>query len=153
MRTLLNELAPEARDRLLEHSHAVRFHAGTRIFRERQHADRFWIIESGRVELDTHVPGHRDAVVDTVASGSLLGCSWLIPPYHWHLGAMATTEVHALEFDARSVRKLCAEDPPVGEALLACVVATMARRLFSARSRLLTDLVPRVGVEPLAYAR
>ncbi|MFF3608885.1 cyclic nucleotide-binding domain-containing protein [Streptomyces sp. NPDC002463] len=152
-RTLLNELAPEARDRLLERSRPVRFPAGTRIFRARQHADRFWIIESGRVDLDTHVPGRRNAVVDTLASGSLLGCSWLIPPYHWRLGATATTEVHALEFDARAVRELCAEDLSVGEALFACVAATMARRLFSARSRLLDDLVPRVGVEPLAYAR
>ncbi|MFE7888506.1 cyclic nucleotide-binding domain-containing protein, partial [Streptomyces sp. NPDC057411] len=86
-RTLLNELAPEAGDRLLEHSHPVRFPVGTRIFDQRQQADRFWIIERGRVALDMHVPGRRNAVVDTLASGSLLGCSWLFPPYHWHLGA------------------------------------------------------------------
>ncbi|MCX2180080.1 cyclic nucleotide-binding domain-containing protein [Streptomyces sp. SKN60] len=152
-RTLLNELAPEARDQLLEHSRPVRFPAGTRIFHERQHADRFWIIECGRVELDMHVPGRRNAVVDTLASGSLLGCSWLFPPYHWHLGATATTEVRALEFDASAVRELCAEDLSVGEAVFACVAATMARRLLSARSRLLDDLMPRVGAESLAYAR
>ncbi|MFB7835138.1 cyclic nucleotide-binding domain-containing protein [Streptomyces sp. NPDC056056] len=153
LRTLLDDLAPEARDRLLEHSHPVRFAAGTRIFHERRRADRFWIIESGRVELDMHVPGHSNAVVDTLASGALLGCSWLIPPYQWHLGATATTDVRALEFDARAVRELCDAEPSVGEALLACVAATMARRLLSARSRLLDDLMPRVSAEPLAYAR
>ncbi|MFE7888520.1 hypothetical protein ACFU3J_33050, partial [Streptomyces sp. NPDC057411] len=63
------------------------------------------------------------------------------------------TEVHALEFDARAVRELCAEDLTVGEAVFACVAATMARRLLSARSRLLDDLMPRVGAEDLAYAR
>ncbi|WP_128978446.1 cyclic nucleotide-binding domain-containing protein [Streptomyces roseicoloratus] len=152
-RTLLNELAPEARDRLLEHSRPVRFPAGTRIFRERQHADRFWIIESGRVELDTHVPGRRNAIVDTLVGGALLGCSWIMPPYQWHLGATATTEVRALEFDAQAVRELCTTDPSVGEAVYACVAATMARRLLSARSRLLDDLMPRVDAEPLAYAR
>ncbi|MFB9557150.1 cyclic nucleotide-binding domain-containing protein [Streptomyces roseoviridis] len=152
-RTLLNELAPEARRRLLEHSRPVRFPAGTRIFRERQHADHFWIIETGRVELDTHVPGRRNAAVDTLVGGSLLGCSWIMPPYHWHLGATATTEVQALEFDAQAVRDLCALDPSVGEAVFGCVAATMARRLLAARGRLLADLMPRVGAEPLAYAR
>ncbi|MFI8521208.1 cyclic nucleotide-binding domain-containing protein [Streptomyces sp. NPDC085481] len=152
-RTLLNDLAPEARDQLLEHSRPVHFAAGTRIFRERQHADRFWILESGRVELDTHVPGRRNAVVDTLSAGALLGCSWIMPPYQWHLGATATTEVRALEFDAEAVRELCSTDPSVGEAVFARVAATMARRLLSARSRLLGDLMPRVGAEPLAYAR
>ncbi|MFF8603099.1 cyclic nucleotide-binding domain-containing protein [Streptomyces sp. NPDC015232] len=152
-RTLLNELAPEARDRLLEHARPVHFPAGTCIFRERQHADRFWLIETGRVELDMHVPGRRNAVVDTLASGALLGCSWIMPPHLWHLGATDTTEVHALEFDAHAVRKLCTEDAAVGEAVFACVAAAMARRLLSARDRLLDDLMPRIGAEPLAYAR
>ncbi|MFF0558363.1 cyclic nucleotide-binding domain-containing protein [Streptomyces sp. NPDC004266] len=152
-RTLLNELSPEARDRLLEHSRPVHFAAGTRIFHERQRADRFWIIETGRVDLDTHVPGHRNAVVDTLVGGALLGCSWSMPPYHWHLGATAVTEVRALEFDAQAVRELCAEDLSVGEAVFACVAATMARRLLSGRSRLIDDVMPPVWAEPLADAR
>ncbi|MFF7444072.1 Crp/Fnr family transcriptional regulator [Streptomyces sp. NPDC008122] len=152
-RTLLDELAPEARGRLLEHSRPVRFRVGTRIFHERQHADRFWIIQTGRVELDTHVPGRQNAVVDTLVGGALLGCSWMVPPYHWRLGATATTAVIALEFDAEAVRELCVRDPSVGEAVFARVAATMARRLFSARDRLLDDVKPRVGTEPLAHAR
>ncbi|MFF8598009.1 cyclic nucleotide-binding domain-containing protein [Streptomyces sp. NPDC015232] len=151
--TLLDELAPEARSRLLEHSRPVRFPAGTRIFRERQHADRFWILATGRVELDSHVPGRRNAVVDTLVGGDLLGCSWILPPYLWHLGASAITEVNALEFDARTVRALCTRDPSVGEAVFACVAAAVARRLLCARSRLLDDLMPRVAAETLAYAR
>ncbi|MCZ0983221.1 cyclic nucleotide-binding domain-containing protein [Streptomyces diastatochromogenes] len=152
-RTLLNELSPEARRRLLEHSRPVRFAAGTRIFHERQRADRFWIIETGRVDLDTHVPGRRNAVVDTLVGGALLGCSWIMPPHHWHLGATAATEVRALEFDAPAVRELCAEDPSVGEAVFACVAATMARRLLSTRGRLIDDVMPRAGAGALAYAR
>ncbi|GGR36712.1 cyclic nucleotide-binding domain-containing protein [Streptomyces roseolus] len=152
-RTLLDELPPKAREQLLEHSRPVRFEAGTRIFRERQRADRFWIVRTGRVELDTHVPGRRDAVVDTLAGGALLGCSWIVPPHIWHLGATAVTEVRALEFDARAVRELCARDPSVGEAVFACVAATMARRLPAVRSRLLEDLAPHAGAEALAYAR
>ncbi|MEV5973162.1 hypothetical protein [Streptomyces sp. NPDC051921] len=49
--------------------------------------------------------------------------------------------------------RLPAEDLSVGEAVFVGVAATMARRLLSVRSRLLDDLVPRVGAEDLAYAR
>ncbi|NML51088.1 hypothetical protein HHL19_21570 [Streptomyces sp. R302] len=93
MRTLLDGLSPEARTRLLEHSRPVRFTAGTRVFR--------------RDELDVHVPGHRDTAVDPRAGGALRGCSWIVPPHLWHLGATAVTDVRALEFDARAVRELC----------------------------------------------
>lgn len=130
MRMLLNELAPEARDQLLRQARPVRFPADTRIFRERQHADRFWIIESGRVELDKHVPGPSATLVDTLVPGDLLGCSWMIPPYRWRFGATATTEVHALEFDGQAVRELCAQDTSVGEAVSATVAAAHARRLL-----------------------
>ncbi|MFC8272461.1 cyclic nucleotide-binding domain-containing protein, partial [Streptomyces sp. NPDC057271] len=95
MTMLLGELTPEARDRLLRQSRPVRIPADTRIFRERQPADRFWIIESGRVDLDERRPDDATALVDTLVSGDLLGCSGMLPPYHWHHGATATTEVHA----------------------------------------------------------
>ncbi|MFF5787457.1 cyclic nucleotide-binding domain-containing protein [Streptomyces sp. NPDC012693] len=131
MTMLLSELTPEARDRLLRHSRPVRIPAETRIFRERQPADRFWIIESGRVDLDEHRPGHGVTLVGTLVAGDLFGCSGMLPPYHWHCGATATTEVHALEFDGQAVRELCAQDTAVGVAVSAAVAATMARRLLT----------------------
>ncbi|MFJ5834122.1 cyclic nucleotide-binding domain-containing protein [Streptomyces sp. NPDC093089] len=130
MTMLLNELAPEARDQLLRQARPVRFPADTHIFRERQHADRFWIIEAGRVDLDKHLPGRGTARVDTLVPGDLLGCSWLFPPHHWRFDATTTTEVHALEFDGQAVRELCAQDTSVGEAVSAAVAAAVARRLL-----------------------
>ncbi|WP_448700450.1 cyclic nucleotide-binding domain-containing protein [Streptomyces avidinii] len=73
MNTLLDEMGPEAREALLAHAHRVDIPAGTRIFKERQRADRFWIIDNGTVDLDLHVPGHKAAVIDTLGSGELLG--------------------------------------------------------------------------------
>ncbi|MFI8913861.1 cyclic nucleotide-binding domain-containing protein [Streptomyces sp. NPDC053513] len=130
MSMLLDELAPKARDQLLRQARPVRFPADTRIFRERQHADRFWIIESGRVALDRRLPGHSTALIETLVPGDLLGCSWLSPPHHWRYDATATTEVHALEFDGQAVRELCAQDVSIGEAVSATVAAARARRLL-----------------------
>ncbi|MFJ2058258.1 cyclic nucleotide-binding domain-containing protein [Streptomyces sp. NPDC087908] len=83
---LLSELTPDARDRLLRQSRPVRIPADTPIFRERQPADRFWIIESGRVSLHEHRPDHGTALIETLVSGDLLGCSGMLPPHHWRHG-------------------------------------------------------------------
>ena len=37
------------------------------------------------------------------ASGTVLGWSWLHPPYRWHFGAVARVATTAIEFDAPSV--------------------------------------------------
>ncbi|MFD0367962.1 cyclic nucleotide-binding domain-containing protein [Streptomyces sp. NPDC127114] len=128
---LLYELAPEPRDQLLQQARPVRFPANTLIFQEQQHADRFWIIEAGRVVLGRHAPGRSIAPVDTLVPGDLLGCSWMIPPHRWRFDATTTTEVHALEFDGQAVSELCAQDASVSEAVSATVAAAMARRLLT----------------------
>lgn len=152
MRTLLDEMTPEACEALLAHSRRVDFPAGTRIFEERRRADRFWIIEYGTVELDMHVPGHRAAVVDTLGSGELLGWSWMVPPYVWHLGATAGHAVGALEFDAKAVRELCDEDSSVGRSVSIAVANVIARRLAASRTRILDLFAPQGSTTP-AYVR
>lgn len=153
MHTILEAMAPEAREALLAHSRQVTFPAGTRIFNEHRRAEKFWIIQCGTVDLDTHVPGRKNAVVDTLGYGELLGWSWMFPPYTWHLGATATREVRALEFDAAAVRELCNEDSAVGRCVSTAVAAVIADRLDSARTRLLDLFAPHGSGTPLAYAR
>ncbi|WP_308288956.1 cyclic nucleotide-binding domain-containing protein [Streptomyces humicola] len=113
-----------------------------RIFEEHDRADRFWVLRSGRVALDMHVPGRRAADVEVLGSGYLLGWSWLFPPHVWHLGARALTEVAADEFDANAVRALCTEDPELGQAVALGVAAVIGRRLMAARTRLLDLYAP-----------
>src|SRR3954451_23919276 len=130
--TLLGVLPPEGRNRLMELAHEVSFPAGARIFEEGRRADRFWIIHTGSVSLDLHVPGRRAAVVETLGPGDLLGWSWLFPPYAWHLGAEATSPVRAVEFDATVVRALCEADPVLGRAIARRVAEIVAHRLQGA---------------------
>ncbi|WP_329138905.1 cyclic nucleotide-binding domain-containing protein [Streptomyces sp. NBC_01476] len=133
------------RERLLDLGQDVSFPAGTRIFEEGENADRFWIVRTGSVTLDVPVPGRRPAVVETLGPGDLLGCSWLFPPYTWHLGAEAQSDVRALLFDATVVRALGHADLEFGEALARRVAAIIAHRLQSARIRLLDLYGPSVA--------
>lgn len=128
-------------------SREVQIPAGTRIFEEGRHADRFWIIRTGSVTLDIHVPGRHAATVETLGAEDLLGWSWLFPPYVWQLGASAFAPVRALEFDAKEARALCEEDPLLGRALYHQVAGIIARRLHAARTRLL-DLYGPQGSGP-----
>lgn len=132
----------EHREQLMSHAREVSFEAGERIFDEGGKADRFWIIHTGTVALDLQVPGRRAAVVETLGAGKLLGWSWLVPPHQWHLGAVAGSPVRAYEFDAAAVREMCAKDPGLDHELCTYVSGVLARRLRSARVRLLDLYAP-----------
>ncbi|MFD3524834.1 Crp/Fnr family transcriptional regulator [Streptomyces sp. NPDC058653] len=149
---LLKALPAQGRDRLMGVAREVNFPAGTRIFEEDFRADRFWVVRTGSVELDLHVPGRRASTVEMLGPGDLLGCSWLFPPHTWKLGAEAVSPVRALKFDAADVRALCEEDPRLGQALAVYVAETVAQRLQAARSRLLNQYGP-AGGDSLGAAR
>jgi CRP-like cAMP-binding protein len=146
---LFAALPAASRGRLLDSAREVFFPTGTRIFEEGEPADRFWVIHTGSVVLDASVPGHRPAPVEILSPGDLLGCSWLFPPYDWHLGAEAQSDVRAWEFDATIVRALSRADPEFGEALARRVAQITAHRMQSARRRLLDLCVPHGGGSPV----
>lgn len=130
-------LPAEHRAKLLETAREVSFPQGTRLFEEGGHADRFWVIRTGTVELDMHVPGRRAAVIERLGHNELVGWSWLYSPHVWHLGAEAATPVRAHEFDAAAVRTLGEDEPALGRDLAQWVGNVVAHRLHSARVRLL----------------
>lgn len=116
---------------------AVMFTVGERLFDEGGSADRFWLIEDGRIALEMQVPGRGDQVVETLASGTVLGWSWLHPPYRWHFRAVARLATTAIEFDAPSVRRRCDADPAFGYAALRLFTPVITERLQATRLRLL----------------
>lgn len=113
------------------------FHAGTRVFNEGTRADRFWLIREGEVRLDTRLPGSGEVIVETVRAGTVLGWSWMFPPYRWRFGATAIGPVLAMEFDASGVRRLCDSDPELGYDLTRRFMAVVIDRLQATRVRLL----------------
>lgn len=139
---VLSALTAEHREQLMSLAREVSFEMGERIFNEGGRANRFWVIVTGTVALDLHVPGRRAAVIETLGAGQLLGWSWLVPPHHWHLGAEARSPVHAHQFDAAAVRELCGQDPELSQELCAYVAGAIAGRLRSARVRLLDLYAP-----------
>ena len=124
----------------------VTFPARHRLFEDGGSATRFWLLQSGHVALDLHVPGQGRMKIDTIGMGELLGWSWLFPPYKWAFGAVAASPVEAFEFDARTVRARCAADPVLGYEVTRRVARVLSKRLQSTRVRLITVSIQPVGV-------
>ena len=115
----------------------VSFPARYRLFEDGGNATRFWLIQAGHVSLDLHVPGEGPVVIESIGMGELLGLSWLFPPYKWAFGAVAATSVEAFEFDAPTVRELCAAYPGLGYEFNQRVTRVLAKRLQATRIRLI----------------
>jgi CRP/FNR family transcriptional regulator, cyclic AMP receptor protein len=124
-------------ERLAPWSKRSLFHAGTRIFREGGHADRFWLIRQGQVNLETNVPGRGDVIVETIGPNAVLGWSWLFPPYRWHFSAVAAETTLSVELDGPGVRRLCQRDPTLGYELATRLMQVMLDRLQATRLRML----------------
>jgi CRP/FNR family transcriptional regulator, cyclic AMP receptor protein len=76
-------------------------------------------------------------IIDTLGRGDVLGVSWLVPPFQWRFGAVATQLMQAFQFDAEAVRDACDDDPALGYVLCRRFSGVLVRRLQATRSRLL----------------
>jgi CRP/FNR family transcriptional regulator, cyclic AMP receptor protein len=123
---------------LAEVASDVTFPARHRLFEDGGNANRFWLIQSGHVNLDLHIPGEGPVVIETIGMGELLGWSWLFPPFRWAFGAVAATAVEAFEFDAPAVRAACVAEPGLGYELNQRVTRVLAKRLQATRIRLIS---------------
>ncbi|GIF13923.1 cyclic nucleotide-binding domain-containing protein [Actinoplanes teichomyceticus] len=135
-------LAPRLLRELCALGGPVAYPPGERIFTEGGEADRFWLIEQGSVALDLRVPGRGDQVIETLTAGTVLGWSWLYPPYRWNFGAVTRSPVDAVVFDAAAVRARCDTDPVFGYAMLRLFTPVITERLHATRLRLLDLYAP-----------
>lgn len=110
---------------------------GTRLFAEGGAATRMWLIRSGRVALDLHVPGRDLVTVETLGPGDELGLSWLAPIARWQFGAVTRTEVSAFELSTAAVLTLCEANHELGYRLTRRLLSTAISRLQAARIRIL----------------
>ena len=113
------------------------FEAGQVIFRENETANRFYLIERGRVALESSTLDE-SVKIDEIGDGDLLGWSWLFPPYAWHFSARALENTTAIFFYGTVLRDYCEKDHSLGLELFKRMSAVMLRRLQAARRKLLS---------------
>lgn len=132
---------------------AVQFKKGEVIFREGEPANRFYLIETGRVILESSGQRGGPVVIDTIGAGDLLGWAWMFPPHTWHFTARAIETTTAIFFYGTILRQYCDKDHSLGYELLKRMTPVMDRRLQAARRKMLAihhgaDKLAPVGVSP-----
>jgi CRP/FNR family cyclic AMP-dependent transcriptional regulator len=111
------------------------FAAGQVIFHKGETANRFYLIERGKVALESST-GRELVRIDEIGAGDLLGWSWIFPPYVWHFDARAIEPVTAIFLYGTILREYCEKDPALGYELFKRMSEVMMRRLQAARVKL-----------------
>ena len=115
----------------------VAFDAGARILTEGHSAETFYLIRRGRASLQVRRPSGKAILIETLGPGSVLGLSWLVPPYRWHFDAVALEPVGAVAIDGACLRGKADADSSFGYGLLQRISQVLLERLQSTRERLL----------------
>jgi CRP/FNR family cyclic AMP-dependent transcriptional regulator len=128
----------------------VHFAPGEVIFHEGELANRFYLIESGKVILESSGAASDPVVIDRIGAGDLLGWSWMFPPYVWHFTARAAEPVTAIFFYGTILREYCGRDRALGYELFKRMGAVMIKRLQAAREQLVAVHAHEIELEPVA---
>jgi CRP/FNR family transcriptional regulator, cyclic AMP receptor protein len=134
---LFEGLDPEHVAKLSESGMAVDFPAGTVIFQEGDPANRFYLILTGAVVLESDIRDEENPAFQTLGPGEVLGWSWMFPPYYWHFTARAVEPVKAIFFYGTRLREYCETHPDLGYALMKRVSNVLIDRLQNARRQLI----------------
>lgn len=134
--SLLNGLSPEQRGALLRIATRKQFKPGEAILRQRETADRFYLIEEGSVSLDYELPRQRRVKIQEIGPGEALGWSWLAKPNKWQFGASALDRTTVSVFRVADLRRLFAQDPELGYAMMERAARAMLERLQATRHKL-----------------
>jgi CRP-like cAMP-binding protein len=107
----------------------ARFEPGQILFHKGEIANRVYLIERGKVNIETPAGEHGAVAVQTVGPGEVLGWSWLFAPYYWHFDACAVEPTQAIFFYGTRLREQCEQDRDFGYELMRRVTAVVMQRL------------------------
>jgi len=133
----LKGLKPQYLKLLIGCASNVVFQPGEFLFREGDEADSFYFIRTGKIVIETFIPGKGPLAIQSREAGEVAGWSWLIPPYRWHFDARAVEPVRAIALDGKCLRENCEEDHDLGYEMMKRFATIMADRLEAARLQLL----------------
>src|SRR6266496_2590055 len=126
---------------------ATHFKTGETILHKGEFANRCYLIETGKVVLESVAGFSEPLVIETIGAGNLLGWSWMFPPYVWQFTARAIEPTTAIFFYGTILREYCEKDHSLGYELLKRISAVMVKRLQAARKQMLSTHVHGASLE------
>lgn len=121
---------PKALEEIAAYAKYAHFESGAEILAQGDAADRFYVLESGKVRITCNLPDIRLNVED-VGPGGVVGFSWLFTPEKVHFSAKALEPVKAIFVYGTLLRSRFAESPQLGYELAIRTGKVMLERLES----------------------
>jgi CRP/FNR family transcriptional regulator, cyclic AMP receptor protein len=117
--------------------HNVHVPAGQPIVRHDGAADHFYLLRTGRAQLEIEQPGRGSLIAETLLPGAIIGISWLFPPYRYSFDAIATEPCDLIAVDAGCLRTKCETEPRLGHLLMKRFAGLLIDRLHHLQLQLL----------------
>ncbi len=111
--------------------------SGTTVFHQGDEARTLYIVDSGRVAINTSIQDGKWAPVCIVSSGGVFGWSCLVPPYQLTASATTFAETAVTRFDASALKELFSREPAIGYVMIQNVGELISSRLKNARLELI----------------
>jgi CRP-like cAMP-binding protein len=115
---------------------------GQILFRQGEHADKFYIVRSGRISIQMPAIMGPTLEIQAVEEDQVLGWSWLISPYRWNFQTKAEEDSELLQFDGTAILARCEQEPKFGYELLKKFAGLMSVRLNAARQKMMNEWNP-----------
>jgi CRP/FNR family transcriptional regulator, cyclic AMP receptor protein len=125
-------MQPEHLALLWENAQETEFKAEDILFREGEPANQFFLIQTGRIDLEWRSGGVAPVIV---GPGEVLGWSWLFPPFLWHFTAEALEPARAIVLDGGHLVATCENNPKFSRALMRRVDQMLIHRLHSSPAK------------------
>jgi CRP/FNR family transcriptional regulator, cyclic AMP receptor protein len=132
----LRGLSPKHLEALAACAMRLHYAAGDVILREGDPANRFYLIIKGAVAIEAE-RDEKYIVLQVIRDGSILGWSWLFPPFFNHFDARAEEPTEAMFFYGTRLREMCEQDHDLGYEIHRRISAVVVDRLISAEQKLI----------------
>ena len=134
---IFHGMKPEHLAVLTEGAKTTEFKVGDVLFQEGEPANQFFLIESGKIALETHEPANGTVLVQTLGAGDVLGWSWLFPPFVWHLQARAIEPATVIVLSGAHLLVTAEGNHDFGYELMKRMAQVVIHRLQATRKQLL----------------
>jgi CRP-like cAMP-binding protein len=141
---IFQKLTNEQMKKLAAITTAETHSAGTVLYGEGHPANKFYIVEEGKVVLNMKsdlgplIPP-RQVIVDVVEKGESMGWAAVVDPYIYTRSCICTDRARVVALDAAKLRELLDQDHAMGFEVMKAVSKMMASRLTHTRALLVGE--------------
>ena len=135
--SFLARFSPQVQQKLLALSEPFHFPAGQTIFEEGAASLYLYVVKSGRVAIEAHIPAWGNRLITTLGPGELFSWSALIEPRIETASARAVEDTEVVGIKGGALMDACREDAEFGFQLYRTLAEVITDRLVSTRRQLL----------------